>query len=604
MGIKLSRRLRGERGEVGIIPVIAGSAMFLVATIGIVSTLTLTLGASAMSQTNSELTASLRAHIQNWQQTPWPNIEAGGDNAVELHWGARTFTAAQEISFVPELNGYTLTIAAPRAVAPGVTAPDCTPALATKVPGCITLSGTIAASPNDTKPETPPGITLSTEQVGTDGASLNLISNAGFETDDLSGWTITPTEAAAIETVPARAFGSHSLVIDGGSTPTSVTSASTPVTAGDELNISGWARPNSSAGAITIGYTATLRDGNTLTADLATLDATTSMSWTATNVTFTAPPQAAAISFHATVGAGITPCDTGCSWVLDDISLVRVHSNLVPDSDLEGQPTTWVATPGSSIATGSNRTGNGTHLIELHGDNATATSAETPVVDGAEYKATAWVKNAGPAGAPGSVHLTGTINGIVTEFAAQSITSLNGWTKLQGTLTMPAGSANVAMGILTTGADPSSIILADDITLYQMTNPTGSAGVGDQITIAHITPSELTLAAAGQPIALRASFKYVGSGTAPTDLKVALYCTTSGYTDELISNDMVALNNPDTGDTWLWARIDLPDLSRIDNCTNPTLRVYSKSGAALTTTELGTIFVFRVLPGITTGSAQ
>lgn len=600
MSRKLTSVFRSERGEVGIIPVIAGSAMFMIAVIGVVSTITLSLGASAMAQNNTELTAALRAHVQEWEGTAWSDVVPGQKLAEEINLGDKTVTVSQDVSYTPELNSYTMTVAAARATMPGATPPDCTAALTQKVNGCIAVSGTIAASPNDIRPDTPPGIELSTELVGSDGHGLNLIADSGFETGELTGWAVSPAGGATISDIPARALGTKSLIVSGGASVASPYSSTGP---GYEYQIAGWTKATSGSGKLTIGYSAATQGGQFTSGTLTTVLAADAGGWTPFIATFTAPPTATSVGLTASVGAGAEACDSDCNWALDDVSLTLTHQNLAPTPDFEATTPSWVLAGGAAVGSNPNRAAPGTNTLGLTTATASATSANVSVTPGAMYTFGVWVRNPGPAGQPGTMQLN-VVAGTTTTVAAMNLAGMTSeWTQLQGAFTAANGVTTARLLLQTQGAPATASIQVDDAILYKTANPPGDTD-RRYLTLAQIDPTALGVAADGDKIAVRVSFKYVGAGPEPTDLTAAIFCNSASYTSAIVTNSMTTLVNEDANETWYWARVDLPDLSRLIDCSAPTLRVYSESGTPVETTDVGTVSVFRVLPGVKMGGSQ
>jgi hypothetical protein len=169
--------LRSDRGDVGIIPTIIGSILFLFATIMVTGMLTLTLGATALAQANSDLVSKFRSEVQVWEKSSWADLEkarlkAGSTTDIvggAVHTsapvttvaGGREYKVYTRVLYDAASTSYKMTKTSQRAVTPGQKAIDCLPELTgTKTTGCISVSGTLAATPDDIAPKSPAGVTV------------------------------------------------------------------------------------------------------------------------------------------------------------------------------------------------------------------------------------------------------------------------------------------------------------------------------------------------------------------------------------------------------------------------------------------------------------
>ena len=599
---RLVSRFLSARGEVGIVPIIAGSAMFMIAVIGVVSVLVLSVGVSAMSQTNSELTAAMRSEIQAWEKTPWSEIQPEYSDAQVINWGGRGFTTARDITYHPELTAYTLTLAAARAVAPGTPWPDCAPALTGHVDGCITLGGSVTATSDDVQPETPQGITLSTEQVDSSGQSLNLIEDANFEAaGSLSNWVINDSTRVAIETVEARAAGTQSMTLTG--SQVSVTSPAVPASPGDQMRLGAWAKSIVQGSSFTLGYRVTFRDGTTSMTQ-AQLVGSGGLGgvWQPLAGVFTVPPAAASVAMTLGTAEDAAPCST-CKWAVDDVSLTVSRKNLVSGPDFEVQPTTWTLGTAAAVVSASNRVSSGERLLEFTGSASTARTPNIAVLESTEYYTELWVRNAGTGGGTGTIDIFAMSAATRIDFASVAVTAVGtDWIRVFGTAVIPAGVNEISLYVTSSGASPDARFQLDDSVLYRSGVPASGAGPDGYITVASIAPERLVNRSAYEAITLRLSFKYLGAAPGPDDMRVAVFCNSASHVGALAENAMAPLDDAAGNGIWYWSRIALPDLGRLSDCERPSLRIYSQSGNTPATTEIGSLFVLRVLVGVKTST--
>jgi hypothetical protein len=147
--------LRGDRGEADPVAVVAGSVVFLIASLAVAGTITLGLAASTRAQANIDLTQKVETFVANWKAKAY--------NAVPVVTAKATVPATDgftgKYTVTKDSDGaYHLTVAAARQVGLNPLA-DCTSALTTPNGNCLVLESTIAPTPFDGLPVKPAGIT-------------------------------------------------------------------------------------------------------------------------------------------------------------------------------------------------------------------------------------------------------------------------------------------------------------------------------------------------------------------------------------------------------------------------------------------------------------
>jgi len=98
--------------------------------------------------------------------------------------------------------------------------------------------------------------------------------------------------------------------------------------------------------------------------------------------------------------------------------------------------------------------------------------------------------------------------------------------------------------------------------------------------------------------AYRVSFRWNGTSSAPADLVATMTCSTDGAGMALSTAPVVASAGA-SGSIWMWARLTLPDQSRLRDCASTTLRIATAGGAVPAPTSFADASVLAVLDGIT-----
>lgn len=579
---------RGEHGAGDAISTFAGALLFLVASMSVAGFLIQSVGASSAAQANTELTAAIQTDLQQWQATPWGELPPESQTTqTSLTVAGRSYPAIAEVAYIPALHSYQKTIAASRLGQPGATLTDCSNALTSKVPGCLAISATIVATADDERPALPNGVTLNKARIAAAGRTTNLLPNPGFESTTLAPWANTGTGTAAVVVAPARASGTRSLNLIGKGSQT--TSATLPANAGDTFRFSAFALGDS-GGSVILGYIATLTDGSTVSEQVDT--ATPNSAWSALAGIVSAPPGTTAIAMTLAAADGTQLCSASCVWALDDATVSVIGRNMLGDPGFESGA--WTLTAQATVEPANNRMF-GDELLVLTGATAATTSS---AIGGSDlyYQAEIWVQNLG--GSQTGTVIVSTADG--TAISSTPLSSIStGWTLMHGEVTLPAGTVDRRLVISVEGAGPSSVIHADDAVFRPIVDLAANAATDEYVKLADIDSAVLEPARFAGQISLRVSFQYLGAAPGPTDMRAAVFCTTDPNALAVADAAMAALPDSSATGTWYWSRIVLPNLTRLQDCANPDLRVYSTSGATPDLSAIGDVFVLKVLSGIT-----
>jgi len=582
----LIQRLKGDRGE-GAIATVAGSILFIFASATVASFVGVSLGATAMAASNQQLTTALESEVQSWEHTAWSDLAAqAGTTADTIASGGRDYDVTRLVEFKPELTAYTMTVSAPRAVAPGQDKPDCAEAIYTFVEGCTALSGTIIATPDDVQPKTPAGITVVSEDVDGSGAATNLITDPGFESGALGVWTGEGSAAVTSTTAP-RSTGVNNLTLSGANGQSGALSNRIDVTPGDQLQAQAWVKSSGSTGAVNI--TATFWDGGVATEVPIMLvqssDARTA--WFSATGTVNAPPGAESVSLTARTSGGATACDSNCTFLVDDTSLSILRKNLAPNGELENAAPLW---PGGNIVAAANPTASGISVLEFPGSSAQGASASFAVTPGT-YVAEVSARNDGVAGGTGTVSYSAALpNGTDIPISVVPVSGVGtGWVRLNGTIDIPVGISSVKLNVLIGGAESASKLHFDDFTFGRVAAASTDPSINGYVRMATLDLSAL------KSKDLRLSFEYLGGGEGPTDLKIAVFCTAGASASSVTESSATAASGAD-GSKWYWARVKIAAFDRLADCSAPDIRMYASGGNTPQASEIGSVSVLAVLP--------
>jgi hypothetical protein len=154
--------LRGDRGEADPVAVVAGSIVFMIASIAVAGTITLGLAASTRAQANIELTQKVETFVAQWKATPYGSLTTATAKATAP--ATDGFTGKYTVTKDAQ-KAFHITVAAARQV--GLTPKaDCTGALTGPNANCLVLEGTVSPTPFDVTPQKPTGITQVATAVG------------------------------------------------------------------------------------------------------------------------------------------------------------------------------------------------------------------------------------------------------------------------------------------------------------------------------------------------------------------------------------------------------------------------------------------------------
>jgi len=104
--------------------------------------------------------------------------------------------------------------------------------------------------------------------------------------------------------------------------------------------------------------------------------------------------------------------------------------------------------------------------------------------------------------------------------------------------------------------------------------------------------------------AYRASFRWAGDGPAPSSLVAIMSCA-NARTGETLSTTPMAIASGNANSQWLWARIAIPDTSRLRDCDTTVLSIIdSDTGLAPAATSFEDLSVLGVLAGVTPPGGQ
>ena len=584
---RVRRRLVDDRGE-GALSVLLGSVLFLLAAGGVAGFVVMGLGATALAQSNELRTSALQQQVQAWEKTAWSDIVEMPATREELEVDGRTYEVFRKVEFNPTINGYAMTIASPRSKAPGSQETNCAEALAAKVDGCISLSGYITATADEVAPETPEGIVISAEQVTGDGAATNLVANGGFE-QGLTGFATTGTVVEVAQPQP-RSTGAKAARIAGAG---SISSAAVAVNPGNIYRFDVWVRnAGTTTGEVQLRALAAGAD-SALTVP-ATLDTVTSTAtgWQLLSGQFSVPATVTSLQLVvATTGS----CASTCAWTVDDAFFALAQRNVITNPDFEAEQVGWELGAGAAIVETTNRVQGGAWAARLTGASQIA-STEQEIAAG-QWASELWLSAAAPSAASGTVELVAVVGGVDTVLASATLAGLGSdWSRLTGSGTLPAGPAQLM--VRTVGAPAGFVISVDDLSLRQTATPTGLPAGSGYLTLASIDPN--VFAGNSQ---VRVSFEYFGEEVITSDLRVGIYCGAGASSFAINDTALATTLDANATTTWLWARVAMPDLDRIQDCATPQIRVYSPS-MVVDSTDIGTISILRVLSGLAEGGTQ
>jgi hypothetical protein len=584
--------LKGDRGE-GAMATVAGSVLFIFASASIAGFFGLSLGATALAQSNQQLTVALEADVQAWEQTAWSELAAQAGTRTDVVVSAgREYNVTRVVEFKAEITAYTMTVSAPRAVVPGAEKSDCTEAAYSFIDGCTALSGSITATPDDVQPQAPLGVTVTSEDVDGTGAATNLIADPGFESGAFGAWT-GEGNAAIIVTDNPRSSGAHILSIGGADGQSGALSNRVNVTPGDQLQAQIWVQSSGSTGAVNVA--ATFWDGTT-SSEVSVLLVQSSDArdaWSSVTGTINVPPGAEYVSLTVRTAGGATTCDDSCNFIVDDASLSILRKNLAPNGGLENSAPLW---PGGSIVAAANPTDSGVSVLEFAGASAQGESVSFDVYSG-QYVAEVSLRNAGISGGTGTVSYSVTLpNDSEIPISVVPVSGIGGdWVRLNGTIDIPSGVSTAKLNVLIGGAEPESKLHFDNFTIGRVAAAADDPSINGYVRLATLDLAILKSAD------LRLSFEYLGDGAQPTDLKLAVFCATTSSASS-VAESVVARAGNAGGETWYWARVQIAAFDRLADCDNPDIRIYASGGETPEASEIGSVSVLAVLPTQPTNS--
>lgn len=584
---RVRRRLVDDRGE-GALSVLIGSVLFMLAAGGVAGFIVMGLGATALAQSNELRTSALQQQVQEWEKTAWSDIVELPAAVEELEVDGRVYEVYRKVEFNPTINGYAMTIATPRAQAPGDQEADCADALTAKVDGCISLSGYITATADEVAPRTPDGITISAEQVTGDGASSNLQANGGFE-NGLTDW-VTAGAVTEVAQPQPRSVGAKAARITGAG---SLTGSAVAVNPGNIYRFDVWVRnAGTTSGEVQLRALAAGSDQSL--AVPATLDTvlSTATGWQLLSGQFSVPATVTSLKLVvATTGS----CASTCAWTVDDAFLTLAQRNVLTNPDFESQQIGWDRGAGATIVQGANRVQGGAWRAQLVGASQIS-SAPQPLTAG-QWAAEVWVAAPAPTTAAGTVELVAVVGGVERVLSTATLAGLGSdWTRLTGSGTLTAGEGYLLVRVV---GGPSTYTLAiDDVSLRQTGTPTGLPAGAGYLTLASVDPAIFD-----GDSQVRVSFEYFGEETITSDLRVGIYCGAGASSFAINDTALATTLDASASTTWLWARVAMPELDRIQDCSTPQIRVYSPS-MVVDSTDIGTISILRVLTGLAEGGTQ
>lgn len=590
------RRLRTDKGEVGIIPVLAGSILFVFASVAFSGFVTTAIAAGNLAQANTDVTAYLNKQIQTFEHTPWGSLGIEDPATATQTFEGRDYPITKQVTFDPTANTFTLNIAAPRAQSPGAPAVSCTHALTTKTSDCITLAGSVVGTAEDITPAAPAGVTENTYLVQGGQDLPNQIVDPGFESGNLNGWTVAPNAGAAtnVSSTDLTDGGSRAMLLTQQDTAATVSSVPVPANFGDQVKVEAWVNPQGSTGTIAVGVTTRDSAGTSFNTPVDSRAATSS-GWQLVSGVVTLPPTThdMALTFTLTGGQANTNL-----WLVDNVALRTQSTNELPQGDMENA--SWVMNPAANVAvvTTDNLDAPGRQSIQLNGGqptvSATSTASTATSLDNT-YTVDAWVRALGSASSVGSfdLHTYTTAGDVVV--ASQPLNALtNGWIHVVGNYVSTTAAGPFGVRTVLTGAAANTSFLVDNVTVRDAAAALGQTS-GNYLQLATIDPTKL-----GTGTALRVSFKNLSGAAANPNLTVGLYCGTQA-TDAALVVSPVSITTADSGD-WYWARVLMPPLDRVQNCSTPNLRVYATDGTTPSPTDIGQLSILRVLPGVSGGT--
>lgn len=590
------RRLLADHGEVGIIPVLAGSILFVFASVAFSGFVTTAIAAGNLAQANTDVTAYLNEQIQTFEHTPWGSLNTATAATDTKTFEGRDYPITRQVTFDPDTNTFTLNIAAPRAQSPGAPDVSCTRALTVKTSGCITLAGSVVGTAEDITPAAPAGVTENTYLVQGGQDLPNHLQDPGFESGSLTGWTITPDPGAAtnVSSTQLSDGGTRAMLLTQQSSDTRVSSPTVTANFGDQVKVEAWVNPQGSTGTITVNVTTDDGAGTSFDTVVGTRAATSS-GWQLVSGVVTLPPTTADMALTFALSGGQSNTNL---WLVDNVALRTQSTNQLPQGDMENA--TWVMNPAANAATVTtdNLGAPGRQSIQLNGGqptvSATSTGSNATSLDNT-YTVDAWIRALGSTSSVGSFDLHTYTTAGDTVVATQPLNALtNGWIHVVGNYVSTTAAGPFGVRAVLNDAAANTSFLIDNITVRVAAAALGQTS-GNYLQLASIDPAKI-----GTGTALRISFKNLTSADPNPNLTVGLYCGTQASDAALVVSP-VSITSSDSAD-WYWARVLMPPLDRVQNCSTPNLRVYATDGATPSPTDIGQLSILRVLPGVSGGT--
>lgn len=587
--------LREERGEGSVVATIAGSILFLLASVSIFGFAVTSLGASDIAQANSELTAALVEDTQTWEKTPWGDIDAQAAAPYELDVAGRTYEVTRRITLIDEINAYRVDTTAPRIGLPGTVPTDCSGALDKVIEGCITVSGTVTATSDELTPRTPKGVTLVTERIDI-GAGADTLIAADFE-DGADGFDFAGGTAEVVTVYGPRAGGTSALRLNGGMGPASALSTKVSIAADSRIAVNGWVRGEALGSSATLQAMWSYPNGASTTTDIGTITAEQSVAeWKRISGTLNVPAGATGVALR--VALSCSTWSEGCTFELDDVRVVALARNLIADPGVEsGADWEIVGDFAHTDTTGQNaNTGSKGIVVDEPGDGY-FTAPPATISEPGTYIARIWVK------ATVATASTGVItfelldeDGNTLASVDRQVAALNtAYTAVTIPVTVGSGVSQISLRALTNGITGRTVTL-DDASLVQQTGAHPDPSAQGYIHLATFDPTQFEEAKS-----FRVSFEWDGDGAAPDNLVVAIYCGVDGKQLEVSKGQMSVLQTATENPTeWEWARIILPELGRLQACEAPTMRLYYDDGGAPEASAVSKLSVLPVMAGIKT----
>jgi len=183
--------LRGDRGEASAVSVIIGTLLFLASSAGVVAVIGPTLSTTGATRQSAIIESALQARVQTFQTTPWMGLAAAAAATSTTTSNGVTFPLTSAVTVTANPTVYTLRVAAP-AVTSNTSVPNCSTAVTTVVPGCLSLSSVRIASIQEQQLLTAvPGFTTGPNTVNAAQHALDIIT--------VNPATVTFTDPARIQ---------------------------------------------------------------------------------------------------------------------------------------------------------------------------------------------------------------------------------------------------------------------------------------------------------------------------------------------------------------------------------------------------------------------